>query len=386
MIRPKINIMCQFLLFTFGLLSLVSAKTTYTLADLEVLATEENHKEFFHHALDIRPTERQDTWKALVVGMGELFARGALQKLEVARPDFLKSEELYSWNALRTDDVFRLARQQIGLKYLKKCLKTEQPCWGDLKLFWEKDKSDPDTAFKLAELTLNLKNSPITSWSLLEVALKSTLSEFYCKKDFVMAALWGKIEIDYIKLGPEGDLMTKIDQTIHPDCMPVLLSESHKRLYSPPKVFDRELAFQILKSQSKATQSISDFFYTVYLLDNPSQGELFNYSWTRVRELGRTVTRREEVLKKLKSLDPLPDAILSSLDQTKKRVILKHFKSYFPEYLDHYTDQCTQFYGGKGSFPLGNPTIHCREFMSSDLAPQIIDSYRIKLYTESYKI
>ena len=212
------------------------------------------------------------------------------------------------------------------------------------------------------------------------VALKSPLSEFYCKKDFVMTALWGKIEIDYVKLGPDGDLMKKIDQTIHPDCIPTLVFEARKRLNTPPKVFDRELAFQILKSQSKADQLTTDFFYTVYLLDNPSQGELFNYSWNRVRELGGTISRREDVLAKLKSLDPLPDAIMSSLDQTKKRVVLNHFKTFFPEYLDHYTDQCTKFYGGKGSFPSGNPTINCQKLMSSELAPLIIDDYKIKQF------
>lgn len=370
-----------------GLLLLLSfflpvtwAASPYTLADLEVLVSEESHKEFFQHALDIRPSERQDAWKSMVSKMGDVYSRTILQKSEISKTDFLKIEELFSWNALKTDDVFKLRRRDIGLTYIRACLKSENPCWNDLKNFWEKDKSDADTAYKLAELVNGMENSPITSWSLMEVALKSPLSEFYCKKDFVMTALWGKIEIDYVKLGPEGDLMKKIDQTIHPDCVPILISEARKRLNTPPKVFDRELAFQILKSQSKADQLTTDFFYTVYLLDNPSQGELFNYSWNRVRELGGTITRRENVLAKLKSLDPLPDAIMSSLDQTKKRVVLNHFKTFFPEYLDHYTDQCTKFYGGKGSFPSGNPTINCQKFMSSELAPLIIDDYKIKQF------
>lgn len=358
----------------------------YTLADLEVLTAEEGHDEFFKHALDIRPSERQEVWKTMVSKMGDLYSRKVLQKVELNKTDFLKIEQLYNWPALKLDDVFRLRRQEIGLRYLKSCLKSENPCWNELKAFWEKDKTDADTAYKLADLTLGLPNSPISSWTLLDVALKSPLSEFYCKKDFVMEALWGKIEIDYVKLGPEGDLMKKIDQTIHPDCVPVLIGEARKRLYHPPKVFDRELSFQILKSQSKADQAVTDFFYTVYLLDTPSQGELFNYSWNRVKELGGKMNRREAVLRKLKNLDPLPDAILSTLDQTKKRVVLGHFKTYFPEYLEHYTDQCVKFYGGKGSFPSGNPTLHCQEFMNSELAPLIIDDFKIKKYQEVRRI
>lgn len=374
--------MAQLLLFITLISAPLWAKTTYTLADLEVLVAEEASTEFFDHALDIRPSERQDAWKAMVSKMGDLFSKKILQKVEIERKDFLKTEELYGLSALKTDDVFRLRRQNIGLRYLKSCLKSVNPCWDDLKAFWEKDKTEPETAFRLAEVTTGLENSPLSTWTLLEVALKSPMSEFYCKKDFAMSALWGKIEIDYVKLGPEGDLMTKIDHTIHPDCMPVLVGEARKRLLNPPKTFDRELAFQILKSQSKADQGVTDFFYTVYLLDNPSQGELFNYSWNRVRELGGTVSRREEVLKKLRSLDPLPDSIFTTLDQTKKRVVLNHFKTYFPEYLDFYTDQCVKYYGGKGSFPSGNPTVHCQEFMNSDLAPSIIDEFRIKKYKE----
>jgi hypothetical protein len=374
--------MAQLLLFMALFATTSWARTTYTLADLEVLVTEEAHAEFFEHAMDIRPSERQDAWKAMVSKMGDSFSRKIAQKVELEKKDFQKIEQLYTWSGLKTDDVYRLRRQEIGLRYLKSCLKSVNPCWDDLKSYWEKDKADAETAFRLAEVTVGLPNSPLSTWTLLEVALKSPLSEFYCKKDFVMSALWGKIEIDYVKLGPEGDLMTKIDRTIHPDCMPILVAEAHKRLSNPPKVFDRELAFQILKSQSKADQTVTDFFYTVYLLDNPSQGELFNYSWNRVRELGGTVTRREAVLKKLRQLDPLPDAIFSTLDQTKRRVVLNHFKTYFPEYLDHYTDQCVKFYGGKGSFPSGNPTIHCQDFMNSDLAPLIIDDFKIKKYKE----
>lgn len=379
--------MIQFLLIlsTFWTIS-AGAQTSYTLADLEALAQEGSFTEFFNHALDVRPSERQDSWKTMVSKMGEAYGQSVLTKSEIAKKDFQKTEGLYTWPSLRSDDVFRLKRQEIGLRFLKACLKSENPCWGELKAFWENDKNDPEVAFKLSEMTSTLKNSPYSSWSFLEVSLKSPLSEFYCKKEFVMDNLWNKIEIDYVKLGPEGDLMLKIDQTIHPDCMPSLISEARKRLYHPPKVFDREVAFQILKSQSKADDGVKDFFYTVYLLDNPSQGELFNYSWNRIRELAGKVSRREAVLKTMKGLDPLPDAIFSSLDQTKKRVILNHFKTYFPEYLDYYTDQCVEFYGGKGSFPSGNPTIHCQQFMNSELAPQIIDDFKIKKFQEVLKI
>lgn len=382
--------MARLLIYILTVLSfggpLPSPASPYTLEDLEVLAAEDGHEEFFKHALDIRPSERQDAWKAMVSRMADTFSRKVLSKSEISKEEFTRIEDLFGWPTLKTDDIFRARRQTVGLRYLESCLKKSSPCWNEVKSFWEKDKSDPDTAFKLAELGSTYESSPIPTWDFLEVALKSPLSEFYCKKNFAMNTLWAKIEMDYVKLGPEGDLLVQIDRTVHPDCLPSLINESHKRLNHPPKVMDRELAFQILKSQSKANLEISDFFYTVYLLDNPSKGELFNYSWNRVKELGGTVARREKVLEKLKKLDPLPDTIFSTLDERKKKVVLMHFKAYFPEYLDHYTDQCVDYYGGKGSFPAGNPTMHCQEFMSSELAPLIIDDFKIQKYESVRKI
>lgn len=367
-------------------LAWANAGNLYTLSDLEILSQELNHTEFFDHALDIRPSERKDNWKAMVSKMADDLTRRILQKETIEKKDFRKIEDLFGWPVLKADDVFRSKRQQIGLSYLKNCLRQESPCWDEVRLFWEKDKADADTSFKLAELTLPLDSSPISTWSFLEIALKSSLSEFYCKKEFVLSALWGKIEVDYIRLGPLGDLTKKIDLTVHPDCLPSLISEARKRLYRPQRPIDRELSYQILKSQLKDDQETTDFFLTVYLLDNPSQGELLNFSWNKIKELGGTVERREKVLAKLKNLDPLPDGIFSTFDMTKKRVLLNHFKTYFPEYLNHYTDQCINFFSGSSRYPNGNPTIHCQDFMSSDLAPTIIDQFKINKYLEARKI
>jgi hypothetical protein len=366
------------------------AVNNYSLNDLKILAQEGSYKEFFAHAQDIRPSLRDGAWKEMVSQMASSWGRKMLEKSKIEKEDFYQIETLYSGPALKKDDVFKLIRNEVGLKYLKECLiarpSSSSSCREELKLFWENNKTDPEVAFKLSVITLGRSISPYSTWSLLEVALKSPLCEFYTKKKFVMEALWAKLEADYIETTPGGDLLKKIDHTLHPDCLPQLISEAKERLYRPLKIKDRELSFQILKSQEKMDTIHSDFFYTIYLLENPSQGELFNYSWNRIRELGRSAERREEVIKKLTSLDPLPDLIFSTLDQTKKRVVLNHFKTYFPEYLDFYVDQCISYYGGKKKFLNGNPTMHCQDFMNSNLAPLLIEDYKIKKYFEIRKI
>jgi hypothetical protein len=367
----------------FVLILLITAQpawSNYTLPDLEALTQEGSHEEFFSHALDIRPSERLEPWKGMVAKMAEGYGRQILTQSEIKKTQYNKIESIYAWPALKTDDVFKILRQEIGLRYLKTCLKNTDPCWKDLKAFWEVDKNDPEVAFKLAEMTLNLTDKAIPTWNFLEVALKSPLSEFYCKKEFVLKATWEKLEIDYIRLGTKGDLLKKIDQTMHPDCLVSLNQWTTEKLNRPDKPLDRELAYQILNAQGKINPALTDFFYTIYLLETPSKGELFNYAWNRLAELSKSVDRRDEVLRRLKTLDPLPDEIFSSLDHGKRRAILTHFKNNFPEYFFYYTDQCLLFYGGKNAYPHGNPTMKCQNLMESEDASNLVGKDKIERF------
>ena len=119
--------------------------SAYTLQDLEVLAQEGAHEEFFAHALDVRPSERQETWKSMVSTMADGLSRKVLAKSNLSESDFNKIEELYKWPSLKTDDIFRTRRQAIGIRFLQNCLKETNPCWDKVRAFWETDKTDPDT-------------------------------------------------------------------------------------------------------------------------------------------------------------------------------------------------------------------------------------------------
>ena len=126
----------------FGLIFLLflslntrEAEASYTLADLQVLTQEGNYEEFFVHALDVRPSERQDAWKGMLMKMSDGYGRQILAKSEITKPQYKKIESLYAWPAMKGDDVFKLHRQEIGLRYLKVCLKSETPCWPEVKQF-----------------------------------------------------------------------------------------------------------------------------------------------------------------------------------------------------------------------------------------------------------
>lgn len=359
---------------------------SYNLADLSALFAEGSHKEFLDHALDIRPSERGDDWRGMVSKMALLYAKVTLNQSPIPRKDFKRIEELYRWPSLRQDDVFRSRRNEIGVRYFRSCVKSDPPCWSDLTAFWKEDSSDPDMAVSLAEMVKDRRDSPYSLWTLLEQPLRTSLSEFYCKKPFVMAALWDKLSLDYLRLGVEGSFLSKIEESIHPDCLPSLTEESLSQVYRPSREGDREIAFEILKSTNRADQKLKDFFYTLYLLERPSQGELMNLAWNNLTELGKSATRRESVMDEMEKLDPLPDAIMGTLDLTKRRAVLRHFKSNFPEYFDFYSGQCVAYYSGSKKFPKGNPTMKCQDLMNSEMATEVLPESKIEQFKKVKRI
>lgn len=345
---------------------------TYNLEDLKVLAQERSYKEFLKHALDVRPSLRQEEWRAMVIEMANLYGQNLLTQKTIDRKEFDEIETIYSWPSLKTDELFVARRHEIGLKYLKQCL-SENSCWPELRNFWEQDKTNPETAYQLAEMTKPYTNFPISQWDFLTHAVKSTLSEFYCKKSFVQKEIWSQLERIYITLPPKGDLLKQIDELLHPACLTPVNNLAQKKLYSPDKSSDRELSFQILKAQFKTSTKLEDLFYTVYLLENPSQGELFNYAWNRVKLLSSLPVRRDAVIETFKKLDPFPDEILASLDDIKVRTIFKHINDHFPELITFYFNQCKAYYSGTKTFPNGNPTLHCKDFVQSTRGANLLE-------------
>ena len=92
------------------------------------------------------------------------------------------------------------------------------------------------------------------------------------------------------------------------------------------------------------------------------------------------MNRRDEVMKRIQKLDPLPDEVFSSMDESKKRAIISHFKNKFPEYLYFYTDQCLLFYGGSSTFPNGNPTMKCQNLMGTSDAAKLLGAEKVERY------
>lgn len=359
----------------FLLSSALIAAEKYAMADLEILAQEKNFKEYFTHALDPRPSERNDKWKELTLSMAEQWAKVLKQKAEITEEDFKQIEVLFAWPLLKNNEFYRPLRFNLGLTFLQNCFRkqTWEKCSSTMHQYWEADPTDPDTAVRMIELTQKFAPTSETYdyWPWLKVALSSPLSEFYCQKDQINEILWNKIKIEWIKVNKEGSFSEKIKSLMHKDCLPGLNAFAQKKLSASANAMDREQAFAILQNQKKLTTQNKDLFYIYFLMDNPAQGETFNYAWNELQALGKSAQKREKILHLIKKDPTLPDETMNSMDEGKRRVVLKEIHRHFPELLYHYGQSCLNYVSGKVTYERGNPTLHCKQIMQTDLAPEI---------------
>lgn len=65
------------------------------MADLEILSQEKGYTEYFAHALDIRPSERNERWKEMTILMAENWAKTIKQKAEPTVEDYQQIEKLF---------------------------------------------------------------------------------------------------------------------------------------------------------------------------------------------------------------------------------------------------------------------------------------------------
>ena len=123
-----------------------------------------------------------------------------------------------------------------------------------------------------------------------------------------------------------------------------------------------ESLFNLLASKGELEEEDKDFFFALFILNDPEVGDTFNRAWNRMKILGENFSRRQKVFQRLIELDPLPDAVVGTANPNRRKTLLDFFSHHFPEYFNHYTKVCLDYFEGKGSYPRGNPTIRCRDF------------------------
>jgi hypothetical protein len=93
----------------------------YSLEDLKILYQQENIKEFFSHALDIRPSKRNKDWQEMVSALAVNYLKQLKDKPYITEEDFLYMEKLNSFADLKSNEFFNNDRNIVGLRYLRHC-------------------------------------------------------------------------------------------------------------------------------------------------------------------------------------------------------------------------------------------------------------------------
>ena len=363
--NPKKLFICLFF-FAIPLGPFAKNKTQlFSMEDLSILKTQKNFKEFLAHALDIRPSKRNKKWEEMVQNMATGHISSVLEKKQFSKDNFSFIEALLSWPTLKTDEFFLIKRNKFGVNYLKKCFKEEKnkkACTKKLQYFWYNHK-DPEVGLKLGQIIQKM-NLPIEAWPFYAKAASSRYSNFFCKNEFLQRALFKKLSLTLEKSDiSEKNQIQAVNKLVHSNCWGPFLKLLRKSLFSDQQIY-REQAFKILDIKKFISQKEKDSFLTFYVLKGPMVGQIFNQAWNTIKELGQSYTRRNQVLEKLKEMDPLPDDIFALTNLNKKKTLIEFLYQNIPEYFGIYSKICLSYLKG-AKFRRGNPTLYCKEFFKA---------------------
>jgi hypothetical protein len=352
----------------------------YTMNDLEVLERNKDYSEFLAHAKDIPPTKRDTRWNEMVQGVAEEFISDSEKHGRINKKWFNYIESLLIWPTLKNDLIFLNKRASYGTKFLKECLKKKKnsQCSNEIIKFWKRTPNqDPYLAIQLIKIIKEFNLSTDT-WPMFSVIALSEASSFFCKRPDIQEALLNEL-MSRIDKKSNGSLLTsqeiqlEIYDVMNDDCWRKLSKKLKLSLYSKSPI-TRDISFTLLNGHKSLSETEMNTFSTYFILSGPTAGPIFNLAWNRVKALGSDYNKRENVLKNIKTMDPLPGKVFNTFDKKKREVLLSFLHSNIPEYLNHYGKTCVSYLSGKKSFPNGNPTIECRDFFKSVIGTDIVST------------
>lgn len=336
------------------------------------------------HARDVRPSDRGRHWTEMVQDMAIQLIDQRLKKAEYPQDDFNLIEDLASWPSLKEDEFFQTKRAAFGERYLLSCIEAEKaaekyspttsPCLKAIYNFWNNTPNIPvstDLGVRLGEI-VRKNTSDDELWSFFSRAANSPAAEFLCKKEALYDALKGKVRRLISKNIPEKEFIDELHNLANRDCWTKVMPLFERELTSSNKD-DAHVSFMVLKGKGSLDHSKRDLFLATYFLNAPENGELFNEAWNELKNISQDHKRREAILENIKKLDPLPGKVFSIEDPKRRQVMLEYIGQNFPEYLDHYAKTCLAYVKGNQDFPMGNPTIECRELVKRPLSSKLIN-------------
>lgn len=361
------------LTLTFGqVLAQSSSHIGYSKADLEILQQSNAYEEFFKHAKDVRPVERDKSWREMLTDMATSFVDEKRENRDYKENTFTELKNLSQWPELQRDEFYQIKLNSYAIQYFQNCYleRSKQSCLSDIESYWPKANQTAELSYEILLLTTGFH--PLNdNWNYVKRLTKDDVSSFYCHKEEVTRTIHQKIERDL----PERDLpktnlsdhkkmQTLWLQRLMPDnCWKKFAEGITLPMLSAP-VDQFTNTFISLNEMNLLQDKDKDIFLTRAYLEGVAPGDVLNHSWSALNKLAQNYNLRKEVLEKLKSLDPLPGKVFALENTERRKILTKNLIENFPEYVRHYAQTCLDYRTGKKYFSRGNPTLHCDELFA----------------------
>jgi hypothetical protein len=201
LMRYLSNTILFFILVTGLCVKSSFASTLYEIKDLKILYSEKSYLEFFEHAKDIKPSQRNELWIKMVNEMAEGLANEIISDKIYNNKKFQTLVLVSSWSSLSQNNYFKSLFHKSFNNSIAFCFKSSPPelCSKRIDSFLSENKPNAETLFELLNLyhkylpgNLSLQNK--TLWSIVDPLIKDKQSEFYCAKKSVIPYLDFKIK------------------------------------------------------------------------------------------------------------------------------------------------------------------------------------------------
>lgn len=346
------------LFFSINFKCFAAYNLNYSIKDLQILAKENEYKEFFAHFKDVKPSERDAYWRKLVDEVSISFLQNIDSKPKITKTDIDNIDQLFSHPVISKNEKFKNLRLKIGLKYFDKLFSENNTNNADeLLQFWLKETSFADYAYQFGLLSTKINASIDTQWHFYSKAFNGAQSHRYCNTEHAAQIIIQKLtQVTGTDTFSDPDQF--LDKLINQDCKQAL-SPFIKDYFFQANTNLRPIIYELLYSKSSSIDQDLISFY--YILSGPVVSKAFNHSWNKLSEIKNDSTRRENLLKALKDKDTLPDGLFSLLDQEKKNLLIQFVYKNIPEYFDLYATTCISYLKGEKIYAKGNPTLHCQD-------------------------
>ncbi|MBD64718.1 MAG: hypothetical protein CME62_05900 [Halobacteriovoraceae bacterium] len=338
-----------------------AAQIPYTMIDLKKLVETKNSFEFFDHALDIKPSQRNKEWSAMTEEMGQTLLDELNQKESISIDQFKLVRKLSHWPIFKNNEFFILKRDKIFIKEAKSCLVTTPAVMASEKCYSKAIKLLNDYQhyeifpFELLQALMPLNLSTQKRWALIKDFIKKDVSAYYCDKKAMVMSISEQIQIKKMSYDQARKLFNK-------NCLAAFLKEIAQNFnFGQSK---NNLLYSYLMAADLVEKDKESVYLITQYLNLPTQdSKSITLTLKRLKELATNHDKRMGILEQFKKIEPIPSEIYS--EKTKVTVTkTKILNRYFPEIINHLSLSCLDYFDGSKEFANGSPSAYCHSFFN----------------------